>query len=595
MAALTSTRPYRRGAPPSLPDEGRYVAAEFKKIEDALKGLGSASADLTPFLRFDTAQTKTATEHMQAWANLGVNTRILPSIIAAQTTVLDAAADTLIVSGYASAGDGGWGMWKVVSGEPAHSGKKSHVSGKWLELVETVARPELLGAFGNGVACDSEMAAIADYALYRSSALYLSAGTYRLTDTLAPNGKLSIFGSGKTNSIILSSASGPAIYFNTALHGYDGAASVWVGHQLRDFGVVPTVDNGGDIGIRIDTAASRTDIPTGTGDRVDYDYSYAVIDNIYIGLFANYGFLFDNDTAQNFNGMYTSTISKCYINNGVGLLRVTDSVHVVGCTFHGNGLFYFWSNGGSNFSVRDCNITLKNGAYFQDFVCPLIFENNQCEHPYEAAWQNFTAGGRTGWIEFHNCNHVSYRSNKILPQWQDGAYTRAAAALHFSGTCDRILLEGTNYFDLGKGATYHVSTSSFTGRIDIRGSMKFGGQFGTSDVASLSLNASEIRGWPVDLTPNLANGWTSNRTKVWVYKDPDGGRTRLRGDLTAGTMDAVIVNVNPAYRPLGATYLLARGTGGTRQCTIFTNGDVKIFSEAAGAVLDGLSWDTEFN
>jgi hypothetical protein len=44
MAALSSTRPYRRGAPPSLPDEGRYVASEFKKIEDALKGIQSPSA-----------------------------------------------------------------------------------------------------------------------------------------------------------------------------------------------------------------------------------------------------------------------------------------------------------------------------------------------------------------------------------------------------------------------------------------------------------------------------------------------------------------------------------------------------------------------
>jgi hypothetical protein len=36
MAALSSTRPYRRGAPPSLPDEGRYVANELKKVEQAL-------------------------------------------------------------------------------------------------------------------------------------------------------------------------------------------------------------------------------------------------------------------------------------------------------------------------------------------------------------------------------------------------------------------------------------------------------------------------------------------------------------------------------------------------------------------------------
>jgi hypothetical protein len=41
MAALISTRPYRRGAPPSLPDEGRYVASEFKKIEAAFSSLNS--------------------------------------------------------------------------------------------------------------------------------------------------------------------------------------------------------------------------------------------------------------------------------------------------------------------------------------------------------------------------------------------------------------------------------------------------------------------------------------------------------------------------------------------------------------------------
>jgi hypothetical protein len=44
MAALASTRPYRRANPPQLPDNGRYVAEEFTKIEQALKGLQTPSA-----------------------------------------------------------------------------------------------------------------------------------------------------------------------------------------------------------------------------------------------------------------------------------------------------------------------------------------------------------------------------------------------------------------------------------------------------------------------------------------------------------------------------------------------------------------------
>jgi hypothetical protein len=64
MAALSSTRPYRRGAPPSLPDEGRYVASEFKKIEAAIGGLGA------PFVHYDVAQALTSPQQAQARANI---------------------------------------------------------------------------------------------------------------------------------------------------------------------------------------------------------------------------------------------------------------------------------------------------------------------------------------------------------------------------------------------------------------------------------------------------------------------------------------------------------------------------------------------
>jgi hypothetical protein len=72
MAALNSTRPYRRGAPPSLPDEGRYVASEFKKIEDALKGIQAPSAiDISGKLD-KTANLSDVTNVATARTNLGL-------------------------------------------------------------------------------------------------------------------------------------------------------------------------------------------------------------------------------------------------------------------------------------------------------------------------------------------------------------------------------------------------------------------------------------------------------------------------------------------------------------------------------------------
>lgn len=89
------------------------------------------------------------------------------------------APDTIVLRGYASAGDGGGALYKKVASEPSHAGKLQIAEGTWYELAEFDAiNPIMFGANGDGSTDDHS--AIADLITYLD-ALYDSGTQYGIT------------------------------------------------------------------------------------------------------------------------------------------------------------------------------------------------------------------------------------------------------------------------------------------------------------------------------------------------------------------------------------------------------------------------------
>jgi hypothetical protein len=143
MAALNSTRPYRRGAPPSLPDEGRYVAYELKRIEEAFGSI-TDSGNLIGF----------------------------PSKAAAEAKAIPSGRSSLVLTGYYALGDAPLAVYKRVAAQPSHTGRlrttdrllpsgaTDNTNGGWWELADTEIDIRTLGAYSDGAHAAEDTAAL---------------------------------------------------------------------------------------------------------------------------------------------------------------------------------------------------------------------------------------------------------------------------------------------------------------------------------------------------------------------------------------------------------------------------------------------------
>lgn len=75
---------------------------------------------------------------------------VFETIAQARLAEVGANRPSIHLNGYYAAGDGGGGQYRVAANEPSHAAKFQSRDGTWFELVESVVRPEHLGARGFG-------------------------------------------------------------------------------------------------------------------------------------------------------------------------------------------------------------------------------------------------------------------------------------------------------------------------------------------------------------------------------------------------------------------------------------------------------------
>ena len=110
---------------------------------------------------------------------------------------------SIITSGYTTAGDGGGAEYKRVGAEPAHPGKFQSHDGAWWELTSNMLTLEMFGAKRDGVTIDSDAIdnAIACCQATKASGVYPLAGEYAINRTVTFNNEIRFRGAGKMRTV----------------------------------------------------------------------------------------------------------------------------------------------------------------------------------------------------------------------------------------------------------------------------------------------------------------------------------------------------------------------------------------------------------
>lgn len=113
---------------------------------------------------------------------------------AVEAATVDAAVQSIQLTGYYAAGDGGGALYKRVETEPAHAGKIQSADGAWWEIAESVISVKMLGAKGDGVTDDT---AAIQAAINIGPKVFLPAGVYIQSAAIGIPSNRDVFGAGE--------------------------------------------------------------------------------------------------------------------------------------------------------------------------------------------------------------------------------------------------------------------------------------------------------------------------------------------------------------------------------------------------------------
>jgi hypothetical protein len=264
------------------------------------------------------------------------------------------------------------------------------------------------GAIGNGVADDTAAIQAAITACQVSGiSLYIPAGTYKTTATLTITARLHMYGDNARTSVIQSTALEAIVISASAGNSFS---------HFSDFGVEPVVPGTGTSGF------------VGRLATVSGFMSNFVIERIYVGDFGSFGFVLDNSIA-NGNGFFTGSVRRCWISNGMNLIKIGDSINIEentitdGGTVQTNhsggrpGVLYTGLSGARQVVFRSNNITTSGGGIVALAAEQMRLENNWFEHPfyYFIPYGASTTSSYNAALYLYNCIGTELRGNTIQP------------------------------------------------------------------------------------------------------------------------------------------------------------------------------------
>ncbi len=207
----------------------------------------------------------TSTLHAQ---RVAMSVRLTRAEVAAAD--MSAAGGVIETSGFATAGDGGHGLYRRSAGMPAHPGRVQSTDGAWWELIEQLPTPAQFGAAGDNTADDAAALADADaYALARGVQLAI-VRAHRIDANLTLSSPIAVGPAGRLNAAtgrtLTIAAPIEASLLATIFQGAGTVTGAFGRHRVSPcwWGASPTKGNNASPGWQAAINVGRVAVPAGT-------------------------------------------------------------------------------------------------------------------------------------------------------------------------------------------------------------------------------------------------------------------------------------------------------------------------------------------
>ena len=451
--------------------------------------------------------------------------------------------NSVLVLGYYTAGDGGGGIFRWNSADATADNAGTVIipnsapgAGRWNRVIDQLIgyNVKWFGAKGDGVADDT---AAVQACLTAGGHIWLPPGTY-LCGALTCAKRIFMHGAGAWQSIIRSTVTGgtTALTINPPNTGSSNTF-----YRLMNFSIEPSTATNGNNGIAVVLAASCY-------------FSNFLIDGVYIGDFGGYGLRLDN-TVANIDGIFTGTVRRCWITNGINGIKIGDSLTFCENTITGRniGLLISGLSGAREVVIVENDITCRGGALAAFSVDGMRVRNNQMEQPALAY-----SGPYDAFVYLSACNYAQIETNTISPGITS---TPASYAIISTGAGLSNLVDKN---DISKGNVYHLLVD--TGQVNF-----VIGEFNNYDVTAVIGDSGTttkriLNGSATYDPPSLANG-VGTTTTVTVSGAALGDQVDavsfsldLQGIIVSGYISSANVASVRFHNGTGGVLDLASGT-----------------------------------
>lgn len=275
------------------------------------------------------------------------------------------------------------------------------------------------------------------------------------------------------------------------------------------------------------------------------------------------------------DGLFTSTIEKNLIRNGLFLDNVGDSINIIGNTILGanTGIFIDQVPGAAIVLIEGNNITSDGGALQVISGNQIKFRNNQCEQVNAYTGTGAAVVDILG-VSTQRAFNCEVEGNNINTHGNVASCIR----LDFANRCQIT----DNSLHTPVATTQHINVTSNSIDALIENTNKyFDGTIVTPDIVD---NGQGTFGVFKDASGLLVNGWTASTSPGFI-KTTDGTVT-LRGAIASGTTASgtILFTLPTGFRPsVLRRFVCANLNGATHQTAnieVNTLGEVKILSGA---------------
>jgi len=441
-------------------------------------------------------------------------------------------------------------------------------AGAWVRIYNRLL-VSYFGASPSASAADNVTAfqAAIDFAQANGGALHIPGGVYSLNAGLVISSVIRLTGDGMFKSRMEFSHSGAGTY-GIKIEPVDGVSGDNMGSSFSDFMVMATAASNGILIV----------LATGTTEHI----ANWTMERIYVSGIR--GMQVDGNGVN--GAMFSCTIRRNWIANGMDLENVGDSITILENTINGNGIGIYATlvSGARQLVIRNNNITTLAECVYLVGVVGAQIESNWMETP--SYMGNYT-GASGALLRLSSCINTRVYKNTIQPLDEvGGGFVGANYAISIAGVSDGNIIDDN---DLADGQIGHIQISTATDKNTVIGPLNR-----YAEAAVITDNGAGTKGILKNAS-GYVNGWTGAAGNPGAFVKGLDNRVNLTGVIRSGTISNPAFTLPVGFRPAqNSAFIVSASSSGAVsvvQVVVNPSGVVNVTAAAGSTGISDIFMD----